>query len=163
MQATKTLLLLAMCCWSLASPAQQIFQQALNVTGSSISISNPNRLIEYSIGEVATTTTGTPGAGDYYTAGIIQPTYLIVNVNEAFDERYALSVFPNPVAHQLAIETDFTGFTDYRFNNLQGQKIIAGRFDYSPLDLSWMPGGIYLLTLFSTKEQITKTIKIIKQ
>lgn len=162
MQATKTLLLLAMCCWSLASPAQQIFQQALTCTGSSISISN-NRLIEYSLGEVATATTGMPGEGDYYTAGIIQPTYLIVNVNEAFDKRYTLNVFPNPVAHQLAIETDFTGFTDYRFHNLQGQEIITGSFDYSPLDVSWMPTGIYLLTLFSTKEQITKTIKIIKQ
>jgi len=158
MRTNPILLIIVLCCWAFPSHAQQV----LNSTGASIS--GNNLLIEYSVGEVATAAIGTPSAGNYYTAGVIQPNYWIVNgVDVAFDELYSLKVFPNPVANQLTIETDFRGFKMFRFTDLLGQKAAHGNFNYLPLELSWMPQGTYFLTLTSENEQITKTIKVIKQ
>ncbi len=158
MRKNPILLLILACCCTLVCQAQQV----LNSTGNSIS--GNNLLIEYSVGEVATATTGTPGAGNYFTAGVIQPTYWIVNdVNDLFGDGYNLKAFPNPTSNQLTIETDFEDFTNYRFTNQLGQTLVSGSFDYSPLDLFWMPQGTYNLTLTSKNEQIFKTIKIIKQ
>lgn len=158
MRTNPILPIVVLCCCAFLSQAQQV----LNSTGASIS--GNNLLIEYSVGEVATATTGTPGAGNYYTAGVIQPTYWIVNgVDEAFDELYSLKAFPNPVSNQLNIETNFREFKLFRFTNLLGQNAASGNFDYSPLELAWMPQGTYFLTLTSENEQFTKTIKIIKQ
>ena len=158
MRKNPILLLILSCCCTLACHAQQV----LNSTGNSISGSN--LLIEYSVGEVATATTGTPSAGNYFTAGVIQPTYWIVNdVGDLFSDTCFLTAFPNPTSNRLTIETDFQGFTNYRFTNQLGQTLVSGSFDYSPLDLFWMPQGTYNLTLTSKNEQIFKTIKIIKQ
>lgn len=155
----KTILVLILaCCSTLVCNAQQV----LNSTGNSIS--GNNLLIEYSIGEVATATTGTLGAGNHLTAGVIQPNYSIVNdVSDLLSDSYNLKAFPNPTTNQLTIETDFEDFTNYRFTNQLGQTLSSGRFDYSPLDLYWMPQGTYYLMLTSKSEQIFKTIKIIKQ
>ena len=155
----RTLLLLLLSYWTLSS---LIAQQALDVTGGTISVGS-NLLIDYSVGEVATITTGTPNNSSYYTAGVIQPVWTITSVKNRFDELYHLSVSPNPVSHTLSIETNYLDFQDFQFTNALGQITESGNFSYEPLDLSWMASGTYFLTLTSNTEQISKTIKIIKQ
>ncbi|MCB0520699.1 MAG: T9SS type A sorting domain-containing protein [Lewinellaceae bacterium] len=137
-------------------------QAVLNTTGATVQGSN--FFVDYSVGEVSTATVGTPGAMNFSTAGVIQPDTIGVNgVHEYFDSQYYLKVFPNPVSQQLTIETDFSGFHHFQFTNQLGQKAFNGVFDYSPVDLSWMPTGSYFLTLTSDDQNISKTIKIIKQ
>ena len=155
----RTLLLMLLSYWTLSS---LIAQQALDVTGGTISVSS-SLIVDYSVGEVATMTTGMPNNSNYHTAGVIQPVWTVTSIKNRFDELYHLTVFPNPVAHMLSIETNYQGFQDFHFTNILGQVTQSGGYSYEPLDLSWMASGTYFLTLTSSTEQISKTIKIIKQ
>lgn len=137
-------------------------QQALDATGGNFQVSN-NLIIDYSVGEVATATTGSPGATSYFTAGVIQPVAGVTGTKNTFDDQYYLQVYPNPVGQKLSIETNYKGFQQFQFTNVLGQQVSNGSFGYEPLDVSWMTAGTYLLMLSSTTEQISKTIKIIKQ
>jgi hypothetical protein len=139
-------------------------QAVVNSTGGIIN-SGLGLYIEYSVGEVATATVGDPsGNNTCYTAGVIQPDYKVaLGTEDPFDKHYFLKVFPNPVAHQLNIETDFKAFDRFRFFDADGRLVQSGQYEYLPLDLSWMAAGAYVLTLSSEQYPISKTIKIVKQ
>ncbi len=120
--------------------------------------------VEYSVGELATATVGSPGNEKYTTAGVIQPNYhFLVGANEVFDEQYQLKVFPNPTDGRLTIETDYTGFTGFAITDVLGRHITDGKFKYAPMDISWLPAGTFFLSLSSEDNQLLKNIKIIKQ
>jgi hypothetical protein len=120
-----------------------------------------NLIVSYSIGEVVVE----PILGMPYsvTAGVLQPKYLINSVKSAFDNQYMLRCYPNPVADALNIETDFKGFTAVKIFNESGQLMGIKTFNYAPINLSELTTGAYLLTLYSTEKNVSKTIKIIKQ
>ncbi len=133
-------------------------QSIINSSGTTISDSN--LVIEYSIGEIATTTL--QNGQDAATQGLLQPTYQIISeVYEAFDQNFSFKAFPNPTADHLIIETDYPKFQTIQIFNLAGQKFAQQSFDGKPISLSGLPSGTYVIHFQSG--QITKTIKIIKQ
>lgn len=157
MKITTLVLALTICGYNLSNA-----QQALDASGGSFQVS-PNLIIDYSVGEVATATTSIPDSSNSYIVGVIQPTLGLTGTENLFDELYYIQVFPNPVEQKLNIATNYKGFHLFQFTNILGQQVSNGSFEYEPIDVSWMASGIYLLTLTSTPEQISKTIKIIKQ
>ncbi len=138
-------------------------QATLDTNGGLVTLADGS-FVEYSVGEVATMTIGSPSEDVFITSGVIQPNYhFLVAVNEPFDEQYHLKVFPNPTDGRLTIETDFKGFTEFDFTDVLGRHIAKDKFDYAPMDISWLPAGTFFLTLSSEDNQIFKNIKIIKQ
>ena len=72
-------------------PALSHAQSVVNSSGNSIS--NPNLIVEYSIGEIVTTTI--QSGQDAVTQGLLQPTYQIVSgINEEFDKSFTFNAFP---------------------------------------------------------------------
>ena len=120
-----------------------------------------NIIVQYSVGEVVVE----PNYGKEYNAtqGVLQPKYLISGVNSPFDAQYSLRCYPNPILDALNIETNFKDFTDIRIFNMEGQLVLIKSFNYTPINLSELISGSYLLTIYSKEKNISKTIKIIKQ
>ena len=133
-------------------------QSVINSSGATISDSN--LFIEYSIGEIVTTTI--QNGQDAATQGLLQPTYQIISeVNGAFDKKFSFKAFPNPTADHLIIETDYPNFKTVQIFNIAGQKFAQQSFDGSPVSLSGLSPGTYLI--YFQSNQMTKTIKIVKK
>jgi hypothetical protein len=142
--------------------AQAPMLQVLNTTGASTTTGSTGVIVEYSIGEPMTLTAN-PSGSISVTQGFEQPFYGVVNTAEAFDEKYTFKCYPNPVNELLNIETDFKGFQEYRIFSMNGELVTSGKFDYTPIHLSSLPFGSYILTFSSKNQSLTKSINIIKQ
>lgn len=139
-------------------------QWALTATGTSMGAVGGNSYA-YSVGEIFTTPIGEPCTTDYYLTGVIQSSSgcIDIAVNDIFDEEYYLKCYPNPATESIVIETDFPDFRRYLITNTIGQTTASGMYDRPEIDLTMLPPGIYLVTLFSDDQKIYKSFKIIKQ
>lgn len=143
--------------WSISIITGQA-QHVVNATGATLS--NSNLVVEYSIGEIVTATI--QNSISTATQGLLQPTYDIVSdVNEGFDSNFSFGVYPNPVAEQLNIKTDYTEFRIVLVYDAVGRMIGEYKFDGKPIGLSSLSPGTYMILFQSNK--YTKSIKIIKQ
>lgn len=144
----------------LAGPVQA--QSALNAAGRTISPLGAGFLVEYALGEVATLPlTGSPGI--LVTQGVLQPSLLTVHTKEAFDQSYSFRCFPNPTTGFVTIETDYPDFTQLQITDLAGRLIREDPFDYSAIDCSSLPPGVFIARLSSGSKPEVKTFQIIKQ
>lgn len=66
--------------------------------------------------------------------------------------------YPNPLADQLTIETDFTGVKEFKIYSILGELMITGQLtsDVNTIDLSLLAPNIYV---FTTENQSIKLIK----
>ena len=141
--------------------ALSLLLSAQSVTNSAgTTLSNDDVIIEYSVGEpVISTLTGAQGI---VTQGLLQPTYQVESqVNELFDEQYSFDCYPNPVAQQLYVETDFLDFQEFQVIDTKGQVIYTAPFNYQPINLSGLSSGSYFIRFYSN-QNIIKVIKLIK-
>lgn len=138
-------------------------QNVLNSAGGTII--QPGLIVEYSIGEVATSTLSLPNGP--LTQGLLQPSlkspYIIVPTNEVFDDRFTFKCFPNPVEHFLTVETNYPDFDFVQFTDAQGRTVLDRVFTYSPIECRSLPSGIYFARLFSSNKPELKTFKLVKQ
>ena len=76
------------------------------------------------------------------------------------DFKNSVQVFPNPVSETLLLEVPEDAiFEKAVLNSISGERLF---FDYSPsIDFSRFPGGVYFLTIYTSKGSVTK--KIIKE
>ena len=137
-----------------------VAQRLVNATGTSLS--NANLTVEYSVGEIATTTL--IGTQQVATQGLLQPTYAVsTETNDLFDAKFSLRCYPNPTIESLTIETDFHSFQKASIYSIDGKLISQQIFDYQSIKISSLPTGSYLLTLTDEQNLYSKTIKIFKQ
>lgn len=154
-------LILALIAYAQMLLGQNSTNSALTASGGSMS--SGSTTIEYSFGEIF----AAPSVSNAHTvgSGVIQPTYIIINgIGEAFDKKYHLKAYPNPVADAdaLTIETDdCKDFKTVEVFNALGQRLQNTAFNYQPIALSHLPKGEYLIVLRSNF--IFKSVKIIKQ
>ena len=134
--------------------AVSLLLSAQSVTNSAgTTLSNDDIIIEYSIGEPVISTL--IGAQGIVTQGLLQPTYQIESqVNELFDEQYSFDCYPNPVAQQLYVETDFLDFQEFQVIDTKGQVIYTAPFNYQPINLSELPSGSYFIRFYSNQNLI---------
>ena len=75
---------------------------------------------------------------------------------------HVYKVYPNPIKEGLLFikNNDFETSSTYIISNLVGQPFLSGTITESPIDLSKLSSGTYLLTLINGKNRVVK--KIIK-
>jgi hypothetical protein len=134
-------------------------QKTLAAAGRTISL--PNLILEYAVGEPAVSTLSLPGG--LVTQGLLQPTLKSVPTHEVFDELYSFKCYPNPVVDFLAVETDYSDFKLLQFTDEQGCIVRESSFAYMPIDCASLPVGTYFVRLFSNHKPESKTFKLIKQ
>lgn len=140
--------------WTLPCFAQKV----VNTTGRTIT--NGAITVEYSIGEIAITTLQNPQ--NVVTQGLLQPRYVLTTaVNEAFDDQFSFTSYPNPVTEQLEIQTDYSDFKTFQIFNATGQVMYESSFNYQPISLTNLQTGIYFIHFKSNV--FSKIIKIVKQ
>jgi hypothetical protein len=136
-------------------------QKVINTAGTTAY--GNNIILQYAVGEVVVEPMN--GKDNRATQGVLQPRYIVAPnaIQDAFDQKYTLRCYPNPVRDALHVDTNFDGFKSVQVVNMQGQIVLCLPFDYTPINLSTLATGTYLLTLISNQKDISKTIKIIKQ
>ncbi len=132
-------------------------QSVVNATGSTLFAGNER--LDYSIGEIAITTLSNPQ--NHLTQGVLQPFTILVGTNILFDKQFAFSAFPNPVASELIIETDYTGFQMLEIYDIGGKRLFHRPWDEKPIDFQMLSAGTYLVKL--SDNSFSKSIKIINQ
>lgn len=81
---------------------------------------------------------------------------------EKRETRQALTIYPNPVSHELWFEYIGCGKCDWSIRNCQGQLIQSGKLenDKQQLNMSQLPSGVYTLAL--TNDSLVYTSNFIK-
>ena len=144
-------LLMVLSCWDYAQA-----QSVMNAAGNTIML--PGMIVEYSVGEVATTTLNlTDGP---VTQGLLQPTltspYIVVPANEAFDKQFGFKCYPNPTINFLVVETNYLEFSQIEFVDGTGRIALNINFDYTPIECSNLAAGTYFVRLFSNNKPETR-------
>lgn len=137
----KSTLLFIFCCYAMYS----FGQQAIVATGGDVSGSGGS--VSYSIGQVAYTSS----QDGFVSEGVQQPyEVLITSVDESFAAFYQVSIYPNPTAHELVIQTQNThaSLTVEIFNqagsSIANVKLLSDLTSISVLD--WAAGS-YVIRL----------------
>lgn len=139
-------------------------QSVLNVAGNTLL--NSSLIVEYSVGELAITTFGTPGQSTV-TQGVLQPSlqspYVITDTDDAFTAQYGFRAYPNPTTESINVETSYTDFNTYQILDVSGKVLQIQPFDYTTIPLSTLSNGMYIVKLLSKDNLLTKSFKVIKQ
>lgn len=138
------------------SDAQNLSPTVLNSSGGVIQ--NSAISLEWSLGELAVSTIGTPS--NLLTQGFLQPNLNIVGTEDLFDEsRFA--VFPNPVSGFLALRTDIQDIKTIQVHDVFGRLAVQSHFQ-PVLDLNNLDSGVFIVTLFNGRNQFLHSFKICK-
>lgn len=134
-------------------------QNTVNATGKTL-VSN-QITYAYSVGEV---TAFSLNEHCIYTPGVIQPTKISIRApyQQLFDNFHEALLYPNPTTGIVIIETNDPDISMYQVAAYDGRIVQMGKFNYISINLKALPGGLYLLTLFSKEHKIRQTFKIIK-
>lgn len=133
-------------------------QQVITTSGSTVLVGE--RILEYSVGQIVTETI--KSSENIVTQGLLQPSLKVsVYVNQQFDDKYWIKVFPNPTKGILNISSDYPSFISYSILDIQGRVVKTGSFQNQVIDLSSLSSGTYFVNIHS--KDISKSLKVIKQ
>lgn len=143
----------------------EIFAQSLSpelISSSGDSFSNATYQLDWSVGEVLTTTH--VSGNIIITQGFHQNNYVITTV-ESFETQIDMIIYPNPTTNfiNLQIENELYEKMQYQLTDITG-KILQIRQIVNmteQIDFSIYSNGIYLLSVFQNN-QIIKSFKIQK-
>ncbi|MDH3243240.1 MAG: T9SS type A sorting domain-containing protein [Saprospiraceae bacterium] len=145
---------------SFSMAAQSLSPSVLALAGGVERTPNGTTL-SWTLGESVTETLGT---GEIVlTQGFQQPSLVVSTGYEdpAFD--YDLSVFPNPVASELVIETNYHQSISYRLVDTWGKKLKEGQMESRELiDLTLLSSGVYAL-YFQAEGRMIRSELVVKQ
>lgn len=145
---------------SFSMAAQSLSPSVLALAGGVERMPNGTTL-SWTLGESVTETLGT---GEIVlTQGFQQPSLVVSTGYEdpAFD--YDLSVFPNPVASELVIETNYHQSISYRLVDTWGKKLKEGQMESRELiDLTPLSSGVYAL-YFQVEGRMIRSELVVKQ
>ena len=65
-----------------------------------------------------------------------------------------ISCYPNPVHDQLTVAQTLSTATHFSIYNLQGQLILQGTYNGTPISVSELPSGLYTLVLFDAHQPL---------
>lgn len=76
--------------------------------------------------------------------------------------KQAITLFPNPVTHELQLQSPLNLFIDYSIKDVSGKIIIENRFfNQKQIDVSQLAKGLYFATFYIGNNQ--QTLKFIKE
>lgn len=167
----KTLYLLFCLIASKHIQAQNLSPTIINSSGGTATINGI--IYDYSFGEMTMIQTfSTPNL--IVTQGLLQTKTdtSATGIDKHQLEAPVITVFPNPAQQQVSFESDYqsSGKLQYELLDVEGKKIsgkelnVASGKTKETIDVSNLPGGVYLLKIVMTqgKETFTQTSKIQK-
>jgi hypothetical protein len=135
-------------------------QRLLNSTGKTIS--DGSSTLEYSVGEISTTTLTSVGNTNYFTQGLLQPTIRIINpACEIIND--TVNWFPNPAEDILRVVSRVDWITDYRIYAADGKLVRISPFTNNQINMRNLPGGVYFIMLYPGCNNKFRTLKVVKQ
>jgi hypothetical protein len=137
-------------------------QNSINPTGKFVSASNGS--VEYSIGE--TFGNNASGASGSVKAGVIQPFILSVPTSlPNTNSDPAIRAFPNPVIlNNLRIENPVYLHSTLIITDMQGRIVLRNIIEtgLSDIDLSLLMKGTYIVKIYSKKNELLYSTKLLK-
>ena len=137
----------------------------VNTTGNTIS--TPDYIFEYSIGEIAITTIEDPSTikAWFITQGLLQPMPKITGslslcnfINDS------VFYYPNPTINMLTVVTRNNWITGYRMYAADGKLIRNSFFVNNQISLADLAAGVYFVQLLpGCNNQKFRVLKVIKQ
>ena len=124
-----------------------------------------NAALSWTIGEGVTETF--TGANAILTQGFQQSLYTITSIEEALDNNYQLSVYPNPAAESLTLyrgEGTKQSILGIELIDIKGKRLFKDHIEGAAkqIDLSKYVSSIYFLKVYDENNKLLKTFKIQK-
>ena len=170
----KKTLLIAVSVFSFISIYSQSISPEVNATSGDY-YTGANATLSWTIGEGITETFS--GTNSILTQGFQQSQYSITSIEELDDNKYQISVYPNPATDLINISIYpvksllFNGVQSVDKSSLKVELIdIQGKRLYYQninsnnitLDLKQFPGSIYFLKVYTTGSKLLRSYKITK-
>ena len=133
-------------------------QTVVNTTGSTVS--NPDFIFEYAVGEISITTQA--NADNAVTQGLLQPILKTLNPDCAIINNELLS-FENPTRDKVRIVGRYDWITDYHIYAADGKLVRIAKFQNNYIDIHNLPAAIYFIRLLPGCDGHYRTLKILKQ
>jgi hypothetical protein len=73
---------------------------------------------------------------------------------ERVKQAIQISCYPNPVHDQLTVAQTLSTATHFSIYNLQGQLILQGTYNGTPISVSELPSGLYTLVMFDAHQPL---------
>ena len=123
-----------------------------------------NATLSWTIGESVIETFS--GTNAILTQGFQQSQYSITSIEEVHDNKYQISVYPNPVTDLININIRSAEQTSFNVEliDLQGKRLYRQNIDSNnnTLDLKQFATGIYFLNVYTNGNEFLKSYKISK-
>lgn len=137
--------------------SQNISIETVNSTGGYVQGSFGS--LEYSVGEIATTTEQTNLV--IITQGFLQPDDVTTST-APIHKNYQYSIYPNPTTSGFMIESDDTNIDNISIYNNQGQLLRTLDYTNEAIDISTYSNATYWIRLHNTENQLLQTFQILK-
>lgn len=129
------------------------------VSNSGSSFVNSNIKLDYTIGEVLTSTLDNNGY--LVTQGFHQISWSILSSNNILNE-VNIKIFPNPTSDYLNICSEISSDILVEIFNVNGQKLFKSSENTShTIDVSNFSKGVYIINVY-IQNQLSKTVKLLK-
>ncbi len=143
--------------FSLNTFSQSIQPFVVNASGGIIQ--NDKISLDWSLGELAITTLGTPN--NLLTQGFLQPLIApITGISNEFSSGDIIA-FPNPFSSHLYFKTSISNIANLAVYDILNRKVLTIKFAHD-VDLHHLGNGLYFIVLFDKKQHPICNLKIIK-
>lgn len=133
------------------------------VNSSGATISTPDYILEYSIGEIGGTVTLQDANGtNYVTQGLLQP-IMKINSPDCPIINDSLTFFPTPTRNFLSVVPKYNWITSYRIYAADGKLVRVASFISNQINLIDLAAGVYFIKFLPGCNDKYRTIKVIKQ
>jgi len=161
MKTKGTIIAALLVCGGQACIGQVITPEVMASAGDSYSTAQVS--LSWTMGEPVT---ATANANNYYlTAGFQQPTNIVVTqLNNPAAPNNTVSVYPNPAKSSVYINRDGDIPLQIQLMDMNGKLIVNELLssNENQLDMSTLAGGMYLLKVYNTQNQLIQSLKIEK-
>lgn len=135
-------------------------QSLVNSSGSTIT--TPDYIVEYSVGEIGITTLQDANSTYYVTQGLLQP-ILKINNPDCPIINDSLTYFPTPTRNFLSVVPKYNWITSYRIYAADGKLVRVASFISNQINLIDLAAGVYFIKFLPGCNDKYRTIKVIKQ
>ena len=159
----KKILLTALCIFSFACIYSQSISPEVYTTSGDY-YTGTNATLSWTIGESVTETF--TGTNTILTQGFQQSQYSITSIEEATNNNYQISVYPNPTTDLINISIQSVDKSSLKIEliDLQGKRLYYQNINSNSktLDLKQFAGSIYFLKIYTNENKFLKSYKITK-
>lgn len=157
-----TLPLLIICLFTIASYAQTVELSLISTAGGEFKTDNES--LTFTVGEIVTETFTTTDL--ILTQGFLQPYAETVDIPQATDNEFSVSIYPNPASNYFIIDIISENNENYYIDiiDIKGKKINSKNLieKSTKINISNYQPGTFFVRLINESNTFTKTYVLIK-